>query len=146
MATEAEITRLLEQLQQAPPSAGFKNIDRNTAGIRAILKYLNETRTTVTAGKISETMGVSTARVAVLLKKMVDKGLIEKTGDPSDARVVVVRLSEAGVKEAARIRQGIRNQIGLMIDRIGLERMLEFTAISKEVHAVMKAQEFDFER
>ena len=70
MATQEQIETLLEQLEKAPPSAHFQRIDKNAAGIQAILKYLSETDEQVTAGDISDHLNVSTARVAVLLKKM----------------------------------------------------------------------------
>lgn len=143
MATQEQIDTLLEQLNKAPPSEQFKNIDKNVAGIRAILKYLNETDEKVTAGKISEYMDVSTARVAVLLKKMVSKGLIEKENDPSDGRIVIVKLSEHGVRTAEKVRESIYTQIGTMIDKVGMERMLEFAAISNEIHSVMEAPDID---
>lgn len=138
MASREEIEVLLEQLQKAPPSEPFRNIDQNTAGIRAILRYLSITNDTVTAGMISEHMAVSTARVAVLLKKMVAKGLIEKEPSPADARVVVVRLSEQGKQTAERIKNGIYAHIGAMIDKVGMDRMLEFAAISNEIRSLEK--------
>lgn len=143
MATQEQIETLLEQLKKAPPSEQFKNIDKNAAGIRAILKYLNETDEKVTAGKISEYMDVSTARVAVLLKKMVAKGLIEKENDPTDARIVIVKLSQHGVQTAERVRESIHAQIGTMIDKVGMDRMLEFAAISNELHSIIKAPDVD---
>lgn len=143
MATPEQIETLLKQLKKAPPSEQLQSIDKNTAGIRAILKYLSETDAKVTAGKISEHMGVSTARVTVLLKKMVAKGLIEKESDPSDARVVVVRLSEHGRQTAKAIRDNIHAQVGAMIDKVGMERMLEFAAISNEIHSALKASDIE---
>lgn len=144
MATQEQIERLLEQLKKAPPSEHFQNIDRNTAGIRAILKYLSETDDKVTSGQISEYMQVSTARVAVLLRKMVTKGLIERTNDPSDGRVVVVKLSDYGRQIATKMRENIYTHIGEMIDKVGMDRMLEFAAISNEIRSVMKKPEVDF--
>lgn len=143
MATTEQIETLLDALKKAPPSQHFQSIDRNVAGIRAILKYLNETEDKVTAGRISEHIRVSTARVAVLLKKMVAKGLIEKENDPADARIVVVKLSERGRQTANRVRESIHAQIGDMIDRVGMERMMEFAAISNEIHSVMKNTDID---
>lgn len=145
MATKEQIETLLEQLKKAPPSEHFQNIDRNVAGMRAILEFLSQTDEKVTAGKISEHMRVSTARVTVLLKKMVAKGLIEKENDPSDARVVVVKLSEQGKRAADKVREAILGQIGAMIDKVGIERMLEFAAISNEIHSVMKTTEMDID-
>lgn len=143
MATQAEIEILLKQLKKAPPSALFQNIDKSTVGIRAVLQYLYETDEVVTAGKLSEKMGVSTARVAVLLKKMAAKGLVEKEADPTDGRVVVVRLSEYGKETALKIREDIYARINTMIDKVGMERMLEFAEISNEIHSVMEKPEFD---
>lgn len=144
MATQEQIDTLLEQLEKAPPSEQFKSIDKNTAGMRAILRYLSETSETVTAGKISRYMNVSTARVAVLLKKMAANGLIEKENDPADARIVVVRLSEHGAEIARKVRENIHAQVGAMIDKVGMERMMEFAAISKEIHSVIRESGIDF--
>lgn len=144
MATQEQIEVLLKQLKKAPPSKPFKNIDKNTAGIRALLHYLNETDGTVTAGKISEHMDVSTARVAVLLKKMAARGLIEKSSDPEDARRVVVKLSEEGRRTAEKMKNSVYSQIGVMIDKVGMERMLEFVAISNEIHSLMVTADIDF--
>lgn len=145
MATQAEIELLLNQLKKAPPSGGFKNIDKSTAGIHAVLQYLYETQGVVTAGNISEKMGISTARVAVILKKMTAKGLIEKEKDVSDGRVVVVRISDAGREKAEQMKVNICTQIELMIDKIGMERMLEFAEISKEIHILMKETQIEFD-
>lgn len=138
MATKEQIETLLEQLKKAPPSEHFQNIDKNSAGIRAILVYLDETEDKITPGKISEHMKVSTARVAVLLKKMVAKGFIEKENDSTDGRIVVVKLSEHGKQTAVKLKDNLYSHIGEMIDRVGMERMLEFAAISNEIHSVMK--------
>lgn len=145
MATQEEIVLLLEQLRKAPPSGGFKNIDRSTVGLHAVLRYLYETQETVTAGKISEKMGISTARVAVLLKKMAAKGLIEKEKDASDGRLVVVQISESGKAYAKKIKDNIYVQLSVMIDKIGMERMLEFAQISKEIHELMERPLIDYD-
>lgn len=144
MATQTEIELLLKQLKKAPPSDLFKNIDKSAVGISAALQYLYETDEVVTAGKLSENIGVSTARVAVLLKKMTANGLIEKENDLSDARVVVVKLSEYGRETAKKIQENAYAQVAVMIDEIGMDRMLEFAEISQEIHAIMKEPRFDF--
>lgn len=146
MATKEQIEILLEQLKKAPPSECFQNCDMNAAGIRAILKILNKTDDKITAGKISEYMQVSTARVAVLLRKMVAKGYIEKEADSVDGRVVVVRLSEYGRQTAEKLKENLYHNMGEMIDKIGMERMLEFATISKEIHSLMKENKYEKEK
>lgn len=137
MATQKQIETLLEELRKASPAEYFQKIDKGSVGIRAILKYLNEISDHATAGEISKVLGVSTARVAVLLKKMVNRGLLEKQGDPSDGRLVVVRLSQSGIETAERFRNELYTQLGNLIDEIGMERMLEFVAISNEIRYAM---------
>ena len=143
MASTEQIELLLEQLEKAPPSEHFRHIDRNAAGIYAILKYLSEVGEAVAAGKISEHMNVSTARVAVLLKKMEVKGLIEREKDPEDGRSVLVKLSEQGKESASAAREEMYKSIGEMIDKVGMERMLEFAAISNEIHSIMQESEIE---
>ncbi len=137
MATQGQIEALLEQLKKAPPAECFQNFDMSTAGIRAILKFLSETDEKVTAGKISEHMNVSTARVAVLLKKMAAKGLIEKGNDSADGRVVIVKLSELGWQTAHKLTADLYAHLGELIDKIGFERMLELAEISQEIRSVV---------
>ena len=143
MATREQIEALLEQLIKAPPAEHFQHIDKNTVGIRAILRYLSETNEKVTAGKIGEHIKVSTARVAVLLKKMEAKDLIVKEQDPDDGRSVIVKLSEYGKKTAAAARDEVYKSVGEMIDKVGMDRMLEFAEISNEIHSIMKKSEMD---
>lgn len=139
MATNEQIESLLNKLKKTPPAERFRNFDMSTAGIRAILKILNETDDKVTAGQISEYMNVSTARVAVLLKKMTAKGLIEKEHDSADGRVVVVKLTVRGKQLADKCKENLYAHVGEMIDKIGMERMLEFAAISNEIQELKKA-------
>ena len=143
MATMEQIENLLAQLNEAPPSTHFQQLDRNTVGIQAILKYLCATDEKVTPGKISEHMKVSTARVAVLLKKMAAKGLIEKEQDPDDGRGAIVKITELGRQTAEAFRENIYRTTGEMIDRVGMDRMLEFAAISKEIHSIMSSRDMD---
>ena len=83
-------------------------------------------------------LGVSTARVAVLLKKMAAKRLITKGHDPADARVTVVSLTEQGRESIREIEGELYRQTGLVIDRVGEERVLEFIAIAQEIQSALQ--------
>lgn len=143
MATAEQIKLLMELLREAGPADYFKTLDQRQMGMEAILHMLLESGETVTAGSISEEMNVSTARVAVLLRKMAEKGLVTKETDTVDARVTVVRLTEAGRKTAEEKRSMAFRQMGAVIDRVGMDRMLEFAAVLKEIKAVMKCPKED---
>ena len=137
MATKEQIDTLFRELEKAPPSEHFKYFDESTAGIQAILKYLNTTEKEASAGKISNHIKVSTARTAVLLKKMEAKNLIERKPDPDDGRMVIVKLSEHGKQKASAIHENVCRSLGEMIDKVGMDRMLEFVEISNEIHKLM---------
>lgn len=138
MATKEQIETVIKTFGDVHPAEFFKRMDETSAGIGAVLKLLHETESTVTAGKISSFMRVSTARVAVLLKKMEAKGLIIKETGATDARTTVVKLSVLGRETVEKMRADMYSQISTVIDKIGMERLEEFAAISKEIHSVIK--------
>lgn len=143
MASREQIELLRRQLWEAVPMEFCKQIDQKQVGMEAILQLLLEADQTVTAGMLSEAMNVSTARMAVLLRKMSEKGLIVKETHALDGRVTVVRLTEHGEAIAGKKREEALRQIGAVIDKVGMERMLEFIRISKEIKEVIRCPEFD---
>jgi DNA-binding MarR family transcriptional regulator len=53
--------------------------------------------------------------MTVLVRVMEESGLVERTGDPSDKRVTLVRLTEAGASYVrARRRAGVQAYAGLI--------------------------------
>lgn len=140
MATKAQVEMVLgefKKMHRPHPSGLLQRIDERQEGVGAVLCLLSESEDTVTAGRISEVLGVSTARVAVLLKKMAAKGLITKERAPSDARVTVVTLTEQGKVVIREMEDDIFRKTELVIDQVGEERVLEFLAIAKEIQSVI---------
>lgn len=143
MATSEQMHFILEALQTTQPRELFRAMDMQQAGIGAVLRLVYESEDAVTAGKIADYMGVSTARVAVLLKKMAQQGLIFKESDKNDARVTVVRLSEKGRARAEQMRAHLYASLDSVIDKIGMARLEEFIAISQQIRESLEAPEFD---
>lgn len=138
MHSEEEIEMLIQGLFASQPKDLARFMSESQAGIKAVLQLLYLSGQPVGAGKIAEEMGVSSARVAVLLKKMEGKDLIVKEADPGDARVTMVRLSERGTQAVLAMREELHAQMRAVIDRIGMERMKEFVEISREIQSVLK--------
>ena len=139
MATIEQIEKIHSEMEKAQPVDFFKNINKTQAGIGAVLRILYDSKETVTAGDISEALDISTARVAVLLKKMTAKGLITKEQASDDARVTVVQLTEHGRDIVKIMRDDLFSQIGAIIDTVGEERLMEFIEIAKEIKVIVKA-------
>ncbi len=145
MATQEQIEELLTPLEHLHSGAFFKRIGEIGVGIGAVLRYLDQSESAVTAGEISRFLNVSTARVAVLLKKMEAKELIERQADTRDARKTVIRLSTYGEETVHRCRALLYRQVGEVIDRIGLDRMKEFIAVSEEIRTIMKPPAWEWQ-
>jgi len=144
LATKAQIEGMLERMEKVKPKKAFQCVDETQAGIGAVLRLLEESSETVTAGRISEKLDVSTARVAVLLKKMAAKGLITRERGDVDARITVVRLTELGAETIVKIQGELYRQVGHMIDVVGEERLIEFITIAGEIQNAVLPPEVDF--
>lgn len=142
MAEKAQIELVLAKMKQARPAEFFKCMDETQAGIGAVLHLLYESSGTVTAGMISDSLQISTARVAVLLKKMSAKGLISKERGILDARTTVVCLTSSGEQNIEEIQNHIYRQIGLAIDTVGERRLLDFITTADELRSVMEPFSF----
>lgn len=138
MATREQIETIALLLNESHPSTLLKKRNETSAGIGAVLRFLFEADKPMTAGSISRFMNVSTARVAVLLKKMEARGFICRTTGAEDARTVVVSLTKLGAETVEKIQENFYQDIGVLIDTIGMERLIEYTNISKEIRSVMK--------
>lgn len=142
MATREQIEQISTLLQRTLPPPLFRRVNETQAGIGAVLRLLESAGEPVTPGRIAEFMDVSTARVAVLLKKMEAKGLIEKQRHAGDARVTIVRLSPLGLETVLSMKEDMYAKVGAVIDQVGMERLLEFVAIAEEVRRALPEPEF----
>ena len=96
MFTREETIVIIQRILESRPTKLFKPLDETRAGLHCVLRMLDREEKPLTAGQISTKMGVSSARVAVLLRKMAEKGLIVREGSPDDARKSMISLSDKG--------------------------------------------------
>lgn len=143
MATREEIEKIALLLDESHPEKLMKKRNETRAGIGAVLRFLSQSDKPMTAGAISRSMNVSTARVAVLLNKMEAKGFIRRTTGTEDARTVVVSLTALGTQTVQKLRESLYQDIGVLIDTIGMDRLVEYATISREIRAVMKGPPAD---
>lgn len=139
MATEEEIQKFMDMMDQMHPIQDFNKIDATKAGIGAVMRFLDESGRPVTAGEISEQLHVSTARVAVLLKKMEAKGFIVRKSHDRDARITMVCLTEEGEKIIRKIHQGMKKNVEKMIDQIGTERLETAFTVMQEIRVILES-------
>ena len=79
MAIKEEIALLEAMMVSSRPGEFFRKLNEADNGIGAVLRTLHQSQGPVTSGAISQAMGVSTARVAALLKKLESRGLVTRS-------------------------------------------------------------------
>ena len=75
----------------------------------------------VSPGEISSAFAVSSARVAVTLNGLEEKGLITRRIDPADRRHVIVDPTPAGTEQAARTYRAMVEKTQEILRRLGDE-------------------------
>ena len=140
MISDDEVREIIKKLEAIKPKKLFDDCHVNKEGIMHALVYLYTSKEPVSAGDISKQLGVSTARVAVILRKMQEKGDITKETDPKDARKVVIRITSKGREFIEQRKSMFFNDIRDMTEKIGKERFDEFLDILSEVHEFMEAR------
>lgn len=137
MPSDEEIVALIKRFSRCLPRNVMTKMDQTNIGIGMVLRYLSEVGRPVSAGEISRYMKVSTARVAVLLRTMTEKGLIVKSEDLTDARKVRISLSERGRESNRLATEELRQLMRKIVREVGSERVELFLAISGEINAVV---------
>ena len=85
------------------------------------------------AGDLARQMKVSTARIAALLRRLEEKGLVMRCRSKDDARRTVVKITAAGAEYTAEIREQILKKTELLFERVGREDLSEFLRISAKI-------------
>ena len=137
MASDKEVIALLQEFSSIHPLEFLQKLDVQSMGISNVLCFLMCADHEVTAGEISDYMNVSTARVAVLLKKMSDKGLIEKHADPSDARRVMVAITDSGKALFEEQQREILLYSGAVVDHFGVDKIKEFIESCRQIRQII---------
>ena len=143
MATEEQIDRFIVLLQKYPPERRYKEVDETTRGIGAVLQLLSHTEVPISASQISHSLNISTARVAVLLRKMKARNLVSGERTQADARIMAVQITDQGRECFQQIETDLRRKVGYVIDTIGMERVLEYAQITLEIHEALNAMRED---
>ena len=104
-----------------------------TRGEIGILVYLHFKGDSVTSGDLSESLSVSTGRVATALKSLEKKEFIIRRTDPSDKRRVNVLITEAGRKLVLDKHQHGIERMTKALQKLDEEEVIEFVRLVKKI-------------
>lgn len=139
MNTRKDAQDLLHKLCDCRSRTFFNKIDQSQRGIGFVLVYLQEADHEVIAGDLARELNVSTARIAVLLRKMEKSGLVIRYRSSEDARQTVVEITQEGRAFVDEMKEQTLMKMELLIEKVGKEDMEEFIRISKKIKEAFDA-------
>ena len=123
-----------ERLKQFDYMTLFKKMEEYNQGSKHALQYLlQEEETEVTAGMVANELSISTARVAKLINNLSKNDYIDKWSSKKDARVTIVKITEKGKEYIIKEKEDFLKTLEVVIDKIGVEDLMEFIRISKKI-------------
>lgn len=136
MSTREDAQEILHKLRACQSKSFMSQIDVSQKGIGFVLVYLQEAHHEVIAGELARELGVSTARIAALLRKMEKSGLIVRCRSSVDARHTVVEITHEGNVYVDKMKEQILTRMVLVLEKVGREDMEEFIRISHKIKEV----------
>lgn len=137
MNTREDTVELLNQLSLCMPRALYNDLETTKRGVGFILDYLEQSDGEVTVGDFSKVLHVSAARIAALLKKMEQNGLVTRRASLKDARRTVVEITPAGRAASQKMKASALREVELLLDRVGKEDLNTFIKISHRIRTVI---------
>ena len=98
-----------------------------------ILNYLVNCHGDVLPSELANAMNTSTARVAMALKSLESKGLLQRRVDKEDRRKVLVSITEQGNEFVLSEREDMRNKMTLIISELGEEDARTYIRIIERI-------------
>ena len=110
-----------------------KEISKKIKHEICILSYLNLHNGMAHPKELSDEFIVSTARMAVLLNHLEEKGYIARIPDSRDSRQIIVKLQPKGVTFFESINNEILKFIAKFFKELGAEDSREFVRLYKKL-------------
>jgi len=139
-----DYTKLAAELFQMLPAPGKAHREPPVGGMHSyalILTYIGH-KEVVLPKDISGIMGVSTARVAVALNDLEEKGLITREIDSDDRRQIIVRLTPKGKEASAEQKEKFLDKMAEFLAELGEDDAREYVRIMGRIAEIMRRKQF----
>ena len=122
--------RFLHNSYQFQGHGHQQKIDESMHGENFVLLYILRQNNFVLPSEIGGEMNISSARVAVILNNLENKGLITRQIDKSDRRKILVTLTQKGLEQAEIHNQMIISLAARMLESLGEHDAKELVRIT----------------
>lgn len=122
-----EFMHKMFMLNKAKPK---KDLNDSMQGEAFVLQYVFMHEGSVLPSELSNVMGISTARIAVTLNGLEQKGLVTRTIDASDRRRILVDITATGKEQAAARQKHMLEHAAKFLSLLGEEDAKEYVRIT----------------
>lgn len=110
-----------------------ETIQDGFSGMFVVLRILAEADKELSAGDISHTLSVTTARTAVILLTLKKKGYIVKSKSSLDARKTSVKITQKGIDALSQRKERVFESIDKFLSKLDDSEITEFFQITQKL-------------
>jgi DNA-binding MarR family transcriptional regulator len=89
----------------------------------------------ISMGRLAEALDVSVASATGIVSRMTARGVVERSHDATDRRVVLVHLTEAGSQVAHSLEERHREGLGVLLEQLTDDELTGFLVGLRALHA-----------
>jgi DNA-binding MarR family transcriptional regulator len=134
---EAAALQMMYAMTASPHHSPMSRFQRFSKGETFALNYLASKETALSAGDFCHVMQLSSARVAVMLRTLEEKGMIERQHDLHDRRRVAVTITGPGREFILKQRQEMHDHLVRTFRLMGPRDTKEFIRLSAKFFSIM---------
>lgn len=108
----------------------FKHSQNVSHGEMGILLYLSKVQDGVSPGELSDKVSITTGRTAIALKCLETKEYITRHKDTTDARHVIVNITNAGEKYVKESSENVYKVTKEVLKRLSIEDATEYVRLT----------------
>lgn len=131
-------TEMLSATAAMMKSNGPKQAHSFMQGEMFILHYITHKNTDVIPSEISTAMNASSARVAMALKTLESKGLVERRIDQMDRRKIIVTITDRGRAMIESMHAEMHGKVEKVLKELGEEDAREYIRIVNRMTEISK--------
>lgn len=148
MDYQALAKELMEMRTEMHQMSFNREMSKMVQGEEFVLNYFATHGYKAYPKDISKRMSVSTARIASLLNRLEEEGIVVRRKDPEDNRQTIVTLTEKGILVTEQYRKKMIDRLAWILEQLGPEDAGEYIRLQKKLTECYKnsAMKMDIKR
>lgn len=131
----AELAReLIEPMYLVHRDKLVRHINQMSQGEEYVLLLLKDSKDPLFPRDISKIMGITSARVAAILRRLEEKGLVTRKPSTTDHRCTKVIITEKGDSVIAAQQDKAVAYLTKVLTQLGQEDAVKYTEIMKKIY------------